>query len=336
MSSVGIIVNPHAGKDIRRLSTPATHTSDVTKVGIVRRAMVAALETGVDEVLVMPDGHRLGERAADGLGDRVVVLDEPISGSRWDTVAAARAMWKAEVGAVIALGGDGTARDVALGWPEVPLVAISTGTNNIFPTAVDGTSAGTAAALVALASVDVSAVADPAKRIVVTVEEPDSTIEDLALVDVALVNGRFIGARAVQDPSAITAVLAAIATPVGSGLSGIAGRIHPVLRREPGGVLVTMGNGGFPLRVPLAPGAFTTLAVTEVRPLADDEPVTFTGGSILAFDGERDLVTSPEARITIRIDWAGPRVIDVERALVAAARSGLLADSGRRRLDERS
>ncbi|MGA0878627.1 MAG: NAD(+)/NADH kinase [Ilumatobacteraceae bacterium] len=336
MSAVGIIVNPHAGKDIRRLSTPATHTSDVTKVGIVRRAMVAALETGVDEVLVMPDGHRMGERAADGLGDRVVMVDEPVSGSRWDTVAAARAMWKAEVGAVIALGGDGTARDVALGWPEVPLVAVSTGTNNIFPTAVDGTSAGTAAALVALAAVDVATVADPSKRIVVTVEEPDSTIEDLALVDVAVVSGRFIGARAVQDPSTITAVLAVIATPVGSGLAGIAGRIHPVLRHDAGGVLVTMGDDGFPLRVPLAPGAFTTLAVTQVRPLVEGEPVTFPGGSVLAFDGERDLVTSPAARITARIDWVGPRVIDVERALVAAARSGLLADSGRRRLDERS
>lgn len=333
MSAVGIIVNPHAGKDIRRLSTPATHTSDVTKVGIVRRAMVAALETGVDEVLVMPDGHHLGERAADGLGDRVVILDEPVSGSRWDTVAAARAMWKADVGAVIGLGGDGTARDVALGWPEVPLVAVSTGTNNIFPTAIDGTSAGTAAALVALASVDVTSVVDPSKRIVVTVEESDSTVEDLALVDVAVVSGRFIGARAVQDPAAITAVLAAIATPVGSGLSGIAGRIHPVLRQEPGGVLVTMGAGGSPLRVPLAPGAFTTLEVTDVRPLADGESVTFSGGSILAFDGERDLVTSPSARITARIDWAGPRVIDVERTLVTAARSGLLGDSGRRRLD---
>lgn len=334
MSSIGIIVNPHAGKDIRRLSTPATHTSDVTKVGIVRRAIVAALETGIDRVLVMPDGHRLGERAADGLGESVVLVDEPISGSRWDTVAAARAMWKAEVGAVICLGGDGTARDVALGWPEVPLVAISTGTNNIFPTAVDGTSAGTAAALVAGGIVDAAVATTPSKRIVVTVEEPDSTVEDLALVDMAVVTGRFIGARAVQDPSAITAVLAAIATPVGSGLSGIAGRLHPVLRHEPGGVLVLMGEDGDPVRVPLAPGAFTTLDVVEVRPLADGETVAFPGGSILAFDGERDLVTSPTARIMARIDWAGPRVIDVERTLIAAARDGILrgpADRDRHR-----
>ena len=57
MSIVGIIVNPNAGKDIRRLVTPATHTSDGTKVGIVRRAIVAAFESGATKVLLMPDGQ---------------------------------------------------------------------------------------------------------------------------------------------------------------------------------------------------------------------------------------------------------------------------------------
>jgi len=67
MSTVGIIVNPNAGKDIRRLVTPATHTSDGTKVGIVRRAIVAAFESGATKVLLMPDRHRLSEKAAEGL-----------------------------------------------------------------------------------------------------------------------------------------------------------------------------------------------------------------------------------------------------------------------------
>ena len=39
-----------------------------------------------------------------------------------------------DAGAVVALGGDGTCRDVAIGWPDAPLIAISTGTNNVFPT----------------------------------------------------------------------------------------------------------------------------------------------------------------------------------------------------------
>jgi len=322
MSTVGIIVNPHAGKDIRRLTTPATHTSDVTKVGIVQRAMVAALETGVDRVLVMPDGHRLSERAARGLGERIEFIDQHPSGSRWDTVAAAREMSTREVGAVIALGGDGTARDVALGWPEAPLVAISTGTNNIFPLAVDGTSAGVACALVARRAIELREVGLRSKRIAVRVTDTQGTHDDLALVELAVVAGQFTGARAVQDPHAIIEVIAAIATPVGSGLSGIAGRVHPILRHEPGGVRVIMGPGGTSIRVPLAPGAFTTLPVSGVQPLADGESITIMGGSILAFDGERDRVTSSDSTITARIDWLGPIVIDVEKTLVLAARRG--------------
>lgn len=329
MSQVGIIVNPHAGKDIRRLSTPATHTSDITKVGIVQRAMVAALEAGVDRIVVMPDAHRLGERAAQGLGDRIQLMDQQLSGSRWDTVIAARTMNLNNVGAVIALGGDGTARDVALGWPEIPLIAISTGTNNIFPTAVDGTSAGTAGALVAQNIVDLSVVAQPSKRIVVVIDDHNGTDEDLALVDLAVISGQFTGTRAVQDPLSINEVFAAIATPVGSGLSGIAGRLHPVLRHEPGGVRVIMGPGGSQVRVPLAPGAFTTLHVAEVQCLADGQSITIPGGSILAFDGERDRVTSEQARITVRIDWLGPRLIDVEETLVQAARRGLFIKPGK-------
>ena len=75
MATVGIIVNPNAGKDIRRLVTPATHTSDVTKVGIVRRAIVAAAESGATRILLMPDRHRLAERAAEGLEGCAIEVD---------------------------------------------------------------------------------------------------------------------------------------------------------------------------------------------------------------------------------------------------------------------
>ena len=40
--------------------------------------------------------------------------------------------------------------------PDAPLIAISTGTNNVFPTALDGTTAGVAAALVATGSIDIA------------------------------------------------------------------------------------------------------------------------------------------------------------------------------------
>lgn len=327
MSTVGIVVNPHAGKDIRRLTTPTSHTSDVTKVGIVRRAIVAACESGAERILVAPDTHRLGERAAEGLGLPIEVADEPLSGSRYDTIGAARRFWKEEVGAVIALGGDGTARDVALGWPDAPLIAVSTGTNNVYPSAIDGTSAGAAAGFVAVGSVRLDEVGRRSKRIVVHVDDRDRSIDDVALVDLAFIDADFVGARAVRDPRSVTAVVAAVATPASTGLSSIAGRIHPIDRWDEGGVFVRLGTGGRAVRVPLAPGSFTTMAVSEIRPLAEGEALTLRGRTILAFDGERDVPVGPDGTVTCRVESSGPLLIDVERTLTLAAERRLFDTS---------
>ena len=55
---------------------------------------------------------------------------------------------------------------------DAPLIAISTGTNNVFPTALDGTTAGVAAALVATGSLDITAVSHQAKRVALRVDDP--------------------------------------------------------------------------------------------------------------------------------------------------------------------
>ena len=56
-----------------------------------------------------------------------------------DTMRAAAMMAELGVGCLITLGGDGTNRAVAAATSQIPLVAISTGTNNIFPVMVEGT-----------------------------------------------------------------------------------------------------------------------------------------------------------------------------------------------------
>ena len=122
------------------------------------------------------------------------------------------------------------------------MVAISTGTNNVFPTAVDGSSAGAAAAFVASGVVAGDAVGERAKRISVHISDPMvGHIDDMALVEVAIVDAAFSGARAVLDASAIRHVVAASATPASTGLSSIAGRMHPVGRDEAGGVYLRFG-----------------------------------------------------------------------------------------------
>ena len=317
--TVGVIVNPIAGKDIRRLVTAASHTSDRAKVDIVRRAVIAALESGADRVLLASDPHHLAERAIVGLGDRANVLDTAINGERDDTIAAATRMWKEDVDVLVVFGGDGTCRDVALGWPDALLIAISTGTNNVYPSPIDATSAGAAAGFVASGAVDTQRVRRQSKRIVTTISSAAGIVDDLALVDLALIDTAFVGSRAVLDPAAVRLVIASTASPATTGLSSIAGRVHPVDRWAAGGVLVRLGRGGRPVRVPLAPGSFTTVDVTEIVPLADGQTVELQGPGVLAFDGERDRRIGDDVRVSARVESSGPIIIDVEAVLLAGA-----------------
>ena len=316
---VGVIVNPIAGKDIRRLVTAASHTSDGAKVDIVRRAVIAALESGAERVLLASDPHHLADRAIVGLDDRAQILDTVIHGERDDTIAAATRMWKEDVDVLIVLGGDGTCRDVALGWPDARVIAISTGTNNVYPSPVDATSAGAAAGLVATGAIDAPRVFRRSKRIVTTIASTAGIIDDLALVDLALIDTAFVGSRAVLDPAAVRLVIASTASPATTGLSSIAGRVHPVDRWAAGGVLVRLGRGGRPVRVPLAPGSFTTVDVTEIVPLADGQTVELQGPGVLAFDGERDRRIGDDVRVSARVESSGPIIIDVEAVLLAGA-----------------
>jgi len=325
VNTVGVIANPIAGKDIRRLVSAASHTSDSSKIDIIRRAVIAACECGAERVLLAPDPHHLARRAIDGLDVPAEVLDVAVDGHRHDTVAAAEAMWKRGVGVVIALGGDGTCRDVARGWPDVTMIAISTGTNNVYPTTIDATSAGSAAAFIATTAMAVAPLVRRSKRLLVTIEDDDrhEVIDDLALVDVALIDTTFVGSRAVLDPRTVRAVVAAIAHPASTGLSSIAGRVHPVDRWEPGGVSVRLGDGGRGVRVPMSPGAFATLDIVSVEAVADGDSVVLRGPGVLAFDGERDHRLHATSSARVRVDAGGPLLVDVPATLLAAAANGL-------------
>lgn len=317
---VGIIANPLAGKDVRRLVAHASPTSDSSKIGTIRRAIVAALDGGARQVIVAPDCRLVSERAIDGLNDsRVTVIDEVTYGQSSDTIVMARHFATAGTDALIVLGGDGTHRDVAKGWLDVPVVAVSTGTNNVFPRPIEGTLAGTAAALVATGAVPLDHAARQSSVIHVVFSNGET---DLGLVDVALVAGSFIGSRAVWDANNLKQLVACIAEPASVGLSAIAGLVHPLHRFEPGGVHLTFGVGGNVVRAPVAPGAFGDLSVRSVAVIGDGESVTMSGPGVVSFDGERDHVLHDGESAMLVISRSGPRVIDPERTIAAAARAG--------------
>src|SRR5207248_1062627 len=74
-----------------------------------------------------------------------------------------RRMVTAGARVIICLGGDGTARVTALAAGDVPILALSTGTNNAFPAVREATIAGLAAGLVATGAVPPDGVVTRAK-----------------------------------------------------------------------------------------------------------------------------------------------------------------------------
>ena len=65
MALVGIIANPAASKDIRRLVAQGRVVPDWEKVNILKRVLLGLEAVGIDRVAAMPDSSHLVQRARD-------------------------------------------------------------------------------------------------------------------------------------------------------------------------------------------------------------------------------------------------------------------------------
>lgn len=309
-ATVGLIANPAAGRDIRRLVGLASVVPNHEKVAVVRRVLAGLVAEGVAEVLYMPDPAGIVRAALDGVvpGLRARALEMAIDGTAEDSTLAARLLAAAGVGAIVTFGGDGTNRAVAAGSGDVPLVAISTGTNNVFPTMIDGTVAGLAAGRVAMGAIDRRQVVKQAKVVQVATDG----ILEFALVDAAVCLDRFVGARAIWDPSRILAIVLARTEPWAVGLSSIGGQLSPVAVDEPAGLYVEIGSGPR-VRAVIAPGLVLEVPIRSYRRLALEEVVELPVAGTIALDGERELPSTGGARAWVAA--RGPAVVDIRAAL---------------------
>lgn len=321
---VGIIANPASGKDIRRLVAHASVFDNNEKVNILRRVMLGAAAAGATTFRSMPEPNRMAETAAGSLdGIELQPVESPGTASALDTTRAATAMREAGCGVVVTLGGDGTNRAAVKGWQDAPLVAISTGTNNVFPAMLEGTVAGMAAGLLAAGKVTLDEVAQRAKRIHIAI---DGEADDLALVDAVLMASSFVGAKAIWQPDMLRTVVLARAEPASVGVSALGGLVQPVSGNEPGGLLIQVGDGGMTVRAPLAPGMPMPVPVKAAIRLRFEEAVVVEGPGTLAFDGERERTLKPGQRARLRVLPDGPYVLDVFQAMRLAACRGLFRD----------
>ena len=319
---VGFAVNPASGKDIRRLVARASVFDNQEKKAIVRRAAIGAVAAGAREFRFVPDTHHIARAALDDLADEIAVaeVNAPRTASALDTLHGAAALKDALCAVVITLGGDGTNRAFARGWRDAPLIPISTGTNNVFPTLIEATIAGAAAGLVARGALALDRVARQAKVIEVEItDEPP----DLALIDTVVTDERFVGARALLDCELWRYALVTRAEPAAVGVSGLAGMLKPLSDADDGALSIEFAPGNRTVNAPIAPGLYRPVNVSTFSSVAFGEQVQIEGPAVLALDGERERVLKRGQRATLCVRREGPWVIDVRKTLDLAARCKL-------------
>jgi predicted polyphosphate/ATP-dependent NAD kinase len=329
MSTIGIIANPASGRDIRRLVAHASVFDNLEKIHILRRVLLALDALGVEQVIYMPDYGGLVDKALKGL--ELTLESHPIQMEMWaderDTVEAARQLCETPASCLITLGGDGTNRAVAKGCASIPIVAISTGTNNVFPSMIEGTVAGMAAGLLARGMADVEKSTFVSKRLEVYV---DSCMAEIALIDVVTSTELFLGSRALWDPHRIREIVLARAEPDCIGMSSIGGLLHPVGPLDPQGMYIRLGPGDTRLLAPIGPGLLSNVDTQEHRLISlGEEVVLRSAACTIAVDGERQLEVYPHQKVSVRLTNRGPRVVDVKRCLHEASRCGVFQGVGR-------
>ncbi|HRC37236.1 MAG: NAD(+)/NADH kinase [Rubrivivax sp.] len=336
MPTIGLIANPVSARDIRRIIANASNLQIADRVNIVMRVLTAAHSLGVERVLVMPDngGIRalLQRHLSRGHSQHqkwpvVEYLDMEPTSTVEDTFQAARLMHAAGVAAIVVLGGDGTHRAVVRECRSIPIAGLSTGTNNAFPEMRESTITGMAVALYATGRLSAAQALAPNKLLDVSINE--GAQRDIALVDAVISTDRYIGARALWKPEALSAAYLTFADPQAIGLSAIGGLLQPVGRRDPGGLAVQLGHHPQPaalrLLAPIAPGMVRPVAIAHWQAMPADQPfAVLQQGGVVALDGERELAFDAGDRVQITLRENAFPTVDVARCMQIAACEGLL------------
>ena len=322
-AGVGIIANPQSGKDIRRLVAHASSFDNNEKINIVRRALLAMDAVDIGKVWYLPENNQTVLRAAQGikLSLELIPLPMDVIGNASDSYEAAARMADLGAGAIITLGGDGTNRVVATGCRDVPLVPISTGTNNVFPRMVEGTLAGLAAATIALGVCDDAVEQMPRLDIII-----DGAHRDIALIDVVTSPHQWIGARAVWEASHVREIVLSRLAIGEIGMCSIGGMLYPDNAGDTLGAHIVIGDGGAMVLAPLAPGILRKVPISRSTRLLPGETVRLQSGKgTVALDGEREIeILNDETVIDVTFNPQGPRVVSIPRAIQQGANAGLL------------
>jgi len=313
-----------------------------TKRDTVARIAAGADAFGATDLHVAREPFQIATAAIENmtLSARLNVISNPISNSARDTETTVQDFLEAGCRVIVSLGGDGTNRAIVralmragVNGRDVRLIALSTGTNNVFPTMAEPTIAGMVAALSARGQLDESGAARQVKVLHVSgrpANEKAHELPDVGLIDAVILRRDHVGNLLPFDPARIDRILLTRAEPTAVGMSPIGGLIEPVGEADDEGLLVEMvpveaaGDEDLVFTAPLSPGLFRKVAVRSVTRIPFDVAVPMRGPGVLALDGDRDHKLLEGHALNVQIRRDGPLLVDLEIAMRWAVARGMI------------
>lgn len=310
MYKIGVIVNPDAGRDIRRLSAFAEYM-DSNRKTLLATQFIGALYTLCRDIefYIMPDINYTDEKIRKNLhmfnmpDEKIIKLNIEQNNNEEDTIEAAKKFEDLQVDFVFICGGDGTNRLVFETASKLVLLPLSTGTNNAFPFRLNPTSM----ALAAYYYLKNDILPVRCKAIEVNLNGRLS----YALVDVAVLDINTLGSKAILEIESLKELFLTVACMENIGLSTI-GAVHGRIDiYDQVGYHVSFNNGKNKVFVPFAPGIIKEVSFESIYKIRIDETIKLnTNDCVLALDGERMIEVNGQTELYITLREKGPLVID--------------------------
>ena len=309
MPIVGLIANPLASKDIRRLVGLARVVDVEEKANLIARLLVGMTAGPPVGVMALDDAGGLVRRALQqvrGITPPVEFLPLDAEGSERDTRRAAAMLEAIGAKMVVTVGGDGTIRSAVEGWPAARLVPLAAGTNNVVAIAEEPTAVGYATSLAATGYVP----DDAYVRLTALSIDTGETEASTAVVDIVGVRTHWTGARALWEPGDLMEAVVANARPAAVGIASIAAGLGPLPR---GHARYIRFGPGYTVRAIFGPGLVGDISVAEHTTVPEGTRIEFDGAArVVALDGERRLVRTPGVFVDVQ---PGPFLMSVSRTL---------------------
>ena len=326
MKAVGIIANPFSGKDIRRFTSCAFIVSNDEKENIVERMILSMSKLGIEKIFLMPDTFCLNQnisnrvKKVDQVKSSIEILDYLPQNCPEDTLKAMTLMQAMDIGCMVILGGDGTARLAAKARINVPVIPVSTGTNNVYPYFLEGTSVGCAAAYLCHQGRPEIIPCD--KLIDVFIND---RFVDVAIVDAVVSRDAYIGSRAIFETDHIDEVIVCRTKADSIGFSAIIGCAQRCSDNDNFGLRTVIDTAGREVMVPIGAGQLLPVRTSEPVKMPLDEPYTcqkrYPG--TVALDGERTVTFTQGDILKFMITRKGGlRKVNINKLLSEAIDEG--------------